>query len=34
MTNTDPFPIAPDPNKLVILQVVLSEEDYLGWIEI
>ena len=26
--------IAPDPNRLVVLQVVLSEEDYLGWIEI
>jgi len=27
-------PIAPDPNRLVVLQVVLSEEDYLGWLEI
>jgi len=26
--------IAPDPNRLVVLQVVLSEEDYLGWVEI
>ncbi len=26
--------IAPDPNRLVVLQVVLSEEDYLGWIEV
>ncbi len=26
--------IAPDPNRLVVLQVVLSEEDYLGWLEI
>ncbi len=27
-------PIAPDPQRLVVLQVVLSEEDYLGWLEI
>ena len=27
-------PIAPDPNRLIVLQVVLSEEDYLGWLEI
>jgi hypothetical protein len=26
--------VAPDPNRLVVLQVVLSEEDYLGWLEI
>jgi hypothetical protein len=26
--------LSPDPNRLVILQVVLSEEDYLGWLEI
>ena len=26
--------IAPDPNRLVVLQVVLAEEDYLGWVEI
>jgi len=26
--------IAPDPSKLLVLQVVLSEEDYLGWVEI
>jgi|JI10StandDraft_1071094.scaffolds.fasta_scaffold11223_5 tetratricopeptide (TPR) repeat protein len=26
--------VIPDPNRLVVLQVVLSEEDYLGWVEI
>ncbi|KAB2896195.1 MAG: PEGA domain-containing protein [Kofleriaceae bacterium] len=26
--------LSPDPNRLVVLQVVLSEEDYLGWLEI
>ncbi len=26
--------VVPDPNRLVVLQVVLSEEDYLGWVEI
>jgi tetratricopeptide (TPR) repeat protein len=26
--------LVPDPNRLVVLQVVLSEEDYLGWVEI
>jgi PEGA domain len=26
--------IAPDPQRLVLLTVVLSEEDYLGWLEI
>jgi len=26
--------IAPDPSRLLVLQVVLSEEDYLGWVEI
>ncbi len=26
--------IAPDPSKLLVLQIVLSEEDYLGWVEI
>jgi|JI10StandDraft_1071094.scaffolds.fasta_scaffold227325_2 tetratricopeptide (TPR) repeat protein len=26
--------IAPDPNRLVVLQIVLAEEDYLGWLEI
>jgi hypothetical protein len=26
--------IAPDPNRLVVLQVVLAEEDYLGWLEV
>lgn len=27
-------PITPDPSRLVVLQVVLSEEDYLGWLEV
>ncbi len=26
--------IAPDPSKLLVLQIVLSEEDYLGWVDI
>ncbi len=26
--------IAPDPSKLLVLEIVLSEEDYLGWVEI
>ncbi|MBP8806339.1 MAG: PEGA domain-containing protein [Kofleriaceae bacterium] len=26
--------VTPDPNRLVVLQVVLSEEDYLGWVEL
>jgi tetratricopeptide (TPR) repeat protein len=26
--------IAPDPQKLLVLEIVLSEEDYLGWVEI
>ncbi|HVV88838.1 MAG TPA: PEGA domain-containing protein [Kofleriaceae bacterium] len=26
--------LVPDPNRLVVLQVVLAEEDYLGWVEI
>lgn len=26
--------IAPDPRRLVVLQVVLAEEDYLGWLEV
>ena len=26
--------IAPDPSKLLVLQIVLAEEDYLGWVEI
>jgi hypothetical protein len=26
--------ISGDPNRLLVLQIVLSEEDYLGWVEI
>ncbi len=26
--------IAPDPTRLLVLQIVLAEEDYLGWVEI
>jgi tetratricopeptide (TPR) repeat protein len=26
--------IAGDPNRLLVLQIVLAEEDYLGWVEI
>jgi len=26
--------IAPDPTKLLVLQIVMAEEDYLGWVDI